>query len=98
MKTFNTTVLRSVGLALPLLLGACASEPTQTERNFGESVRQMVRSQTYDPSTLTTPSEAPVDRTDGQLLEGAIEAYRGDVAPRDAVGSEVQISVGGGQR
>ena len=74
------------------------SEPTQTERHFGESVRQMVRAQTHDPSTLSSPSTEAVESTDGQLLGGALEAYRGSVANPASGTNEVLISVEGGQR
>ena len=81
-------------LAAALLLTACATEPTMTEQNFGQSVRQMVNAQTYDPSTLSAPSEATIERTDGQMLEAALESYRETVADPNSVGSEITINVG----
>ena len=94
----RNTIAAALGLSVvTLLLGACANEPTMTERNFGESVRQMVRAQTYDPSTLETPSLEPIDGTDGQLLEGTVETYRGGAAEDGSAGSGVTINVGGGQ-
>jgi hypothetical protein len=93
----NTT-MKMIALGLTAsALGACAG-PTQTESNFGESVRQMISAQTYDPSTLTAPSAEPVDSTDGQLLEGVLEEYRGAVASPDSVSNEIVIGLGGGQR
>jgi type IV pilus biogenesis protein CpaD/CtpE len=80
-----------------LLLGACATEPTMTERNFGDSVRQMVRAQVNDPSTLSSPSEATVNRTDGQMIEGVLESYRTTNADAGNVGEEITINVGGDQ-
>lgn len=80
-----------------LLLGGCANEPTLTEQNFGESVRQMVRAQTYDPSTISSPSEATIERTDGEMLEGAIESYRSRETDTGSVNEEITINVGGGQ-
>jgi PBP1b-binding outer membrane lipoprotein LpoB len=81
-------------LSATLLLGACASEPTATEREFGDSVRQMISAQTYDPATLSTPPDGAIDSTDGQLLEGALEAYRTTVSDQSNVGNEITISVG----
>lgn len=92
MKT-NITMLAPVFATL--LLAGCATEPTPTERNFGESVRQMIRAQTYDPGTLTSPSDAVIDNTDGQMLEGVLETYRETVANPDSVGNEITINVGG---
>jgi len=94
----NNRISTALVCLLPVLLAAgCASEPTATERNFGDSVRSMVRAQVSDPSTLANPSEATVDSTDGQMLEGALEAYRLTVADPGAVGSEITINVGSGQ-
>lgn len=89
---------RNVAYLLPALwLTACATEPTMTEENFGDSVRQMIRAQTYDPSTLTSPSTEAIDSTDGQMLEGALKAYRETVADPASVGNEISIGVGNGQ-
>jgi len=80
-------------LSITLLLGACASEPTKTEREFGDSVRQMISAQTYDPSTLSSPPEGAIENTDGQMLEAALEAYRTTVSDQSNVGSEITIGV-----
>lgn len=95
--TMNTR-LASMSLLAALLLGGCAAEPTMTERHFGEAVRQTIRAQTYDQSTLSSPSEATVERTDGQMLEAALEAYRGTVANPANVGQGVTINIGEGQQ
>jgi hypothetical protein len=97
METRIRTLATPVGLLAVCLLGGCATEPTLTERNFGDSVRNMVQAQTYDASTLTNPSSAAIDGTDGQKLESAVEVYRGTSGDTESVGSEININVGGGQ-
>lgn len=98
METINRKILKAVPLLAILLLGGCANQETLTERNFGDSVRNMVRAQVYDPSTLSDPSDEIVDGTDGQKLETVVDTYRGaNTGDTQAVGSEIQISVGGGQ-
>ena len=84
----------AVFVTLSLGLGACVADPTLTETNFGKSVRQMIEAQTYDPSTLATPSTDPVDSGDGKRLENVLEAYRTDVAQPAAVNEPVVINVG----
>lgn len=81
-------------LSATLLLAACATEPTATERAFGDSVRQMIAAQTYDPSTLTNPPEGAIENTDGQMLEGALESYRETIADPGDVSGGVTINVG----
>ncbi len=94
----------SAVLALALvatLLGACAAlepEPTLLESHFGDSVRQMIEAQTYDPSTLSSPSTQPVEGGDGQRIQNVLEAYRTDVAKPESVDDDIVINVGGGQR
>ena len=90
----HDTTLRLAVLASALLLGGCAG-PSLTEQNFGQSVRQMVRAQTYDASTLETPSEETIESTDGQLLDNALEAYRSTVSAPPSANQEVVINVGG---
>jgi type IV pilus biogenesis protein CpaD/CtpE len=91
--------LSAAGIALATLLaGACANEPTLTERNFGDSVREMINAQTYDPSTLSAPSTEPVEGSDGRRSENVLEVYRTDIAKPEVVRDEIVLSVGGGQR
>lgn len=95
MNIPKTALTTSVLGALALLLGACANEPRLTELNYGDSVRQMIRAQTYDPATLSSPSENPVDGTDGQLLDNALGVYRNDVWKTEASGGDAAIDAGG---
>ncbi len=64
----TTTLL--VGSTLTLLCG-CSAYPA-TESEFGDSVRQMVRSQ----KVFVAVDETPVDEGDGQRLETVLEGYR----------------------
>jgi hypothetical protein len=84
----------ALGVQAAAMLAGCG-KPTLVERNFGESVRQMVEAQTYDPSTLSNPSTEPVEGGDGQQLENVIGAYRSDVAKPEAVNDDIVINVGG---
>ncbi|MGD8339930.1 MAG: hypothetical protein PVH89_04060 [Gammaproteobacteria bacterium] len=76
-----------------VLLGGCASQPTNTEATFGDSVRNMVRAQTLNQETLTNPSDEVIDSTDGQKLEGVLETYRTVAADPSEVREGVTISV-----
>jgi hypothetical protein len=96
MKSQKTLIALAT-LGTTALLGACAHEPTPVERNFGSSVRNMIEAQTYDPSTLSSPSTDTVDNGDGQRLEGVLEVYRTDVAKPESVREDVVISVDGGR-
>ena len=96
MKSYQT-LATLVGLPVVAILGACTTEPTLTERNFGDSVRQMIQAQTYDPSTLETPSTETIESSDGRRLGNVLEAYRTDVAKPESVNEDVVISVDGGR-
>lgn len=95
--TNQRTLIALAGLGTAALLGACAHEPTPVERNFGSSVRNMIEAQTYDPSTLSSPSTDTIDNGDGRRLEAVLEAYRTDVAKPESVREDVIISVDGGR-
>ena len=87
------TLTALVGLPVVATLVACG--PTLTEQNFGVSVRQMIESQTNDPSTLTTPSTETLEGGDGRRLEAVLETYRTDVAKPDAISEDIVLSVDG---
>jgi hypothetical protein len=95
MDTLAKTVITPAALLALCIFGGCAADPTVSEQNFGNSVRNMVRVQTYDPSTLDNPSEEAVEGADGQKLEGALEAYRESASTPQSATQEVSISVGG---
>jgi type IV pilus biogenesis protein CpaD/CtpE len=83
-------------LVLALTLVACATGPTQLEQTFGDSVRHMIRAQTYDPATLESPATETVEGADGPRLENALEAYRTGVTTPQEGGGDVIVNVGGG--
>lgn len=93
----NSYKILTAVVAFPIAatLAACAS--TATERNFGASVRQMIEAQTYDPSTLTTPSTETIEDSDGRRLESVLQTYRTDVSKPEAVSEDIVISVDGAQ-
>jgi hypothetical protein len=66
-KTFRGSAL--LGCAAVLI--GCSATPT-TDDEFGDSVRQMVRSQ----KVFVAVDEAPVSSGDGQRLETVLEGYR----------------------
>ena len=77
-----------------LALGACASGPENVEKDFGNSVRQMVTAQTLDPAAAAMPDRDAIDTGDAERLNSVLEAYRADVAKPDDVGQPIVISVG----
>jgi len=92
MKTRSTKIL---AFLLPALaLAACASNPTATEQEFGDSVRNMVRAQIADPNTISNPNEEAIVLTDGQMLGGTLEAYRQTIADPASASEEITISLG----
>lgn len=84
------------GLALAAaatLAGGCAHGPENVERDYGNSVRHMVESQTANPAA---PADAnAIEHGDGQRLNNVIEAYRKDVAKPEDVKRDIVINVGG---
>jgi hypothetical protein len=74
-------------ITLASLSGCDTYGPTATERDYGNSVRSMVRNQTANPDPADTESVADGD---GVRTDNALEVYRADVtkpgsAKREAV-------------
>lgn len=62
----------AVAAALASLRPAFAEEAPR----FGDSVRQMVRAQTYDPQAAAHPSQDPPLGIDGTRAESVLSVYR----------------------
>ena len=92
----QTTLVALAYVTAAMSLGGCA-QPTQLERSFGASVRNMIEAQTFDPSTLTSPSTETIEGRDGQRLEAVLDVYRTDVAKPDAVQQDIVIGVESGR-
>jgi hypothetical protein len=88
LLTISTALVTSL-----LILGCAGTSPKNVERDFGNSVRQMVQSQTLDPVTAANPDPDAPDSGDGQRLNNALDAYRGDVGKREEVQQPLVISV-----
>ena len=75
MKIEQTTALAVASL----LTAGCADTPL-ADADYGNSVRQMVQAQTFDPAAANNPPALAPEITDGPRLETALEVYRKDVA------------------
>lgn len=85
-----------LALMLSVAISGCAGTgPKNVERDYGNSVRQMIAGQTLDPSTAAKPDPDPVDSGDGERLNNVLETYQSDVAKPEEVGQPIVISVGG---
>jgi len=87
-------------LAATGALAACAgtttmTAPGATEADFGNSVSSLIRAQTADPSTLSSPSTAPVTGVDPDYAGNVIKAMRENVAKPAEVKQPIEIRVGG---
>lgn len=80
--------------ALSAGLSACASEPTATESDFGNSVRSMVIGQTVNPNATEENRGKHADQGDGQRGEAVMEAYREDVTSSEEASRDLVIDLG----
>ena len=80
--------------ALSAGLSACASEPTATESDFGNSVRSMVMGQTVNPNAAEENRGRHAEQGDGQRGEAVMEAYRDDVTTSEEASRDLVIDLG----
>ncbi len=90
----NLWIITASGSVILLVALMTGCGPTLSERNYGVSVRQMVRAQIYDPEAAANPSPDPVNVRDGKLGRQIIETYRADVAAPEHVKHDITINVG----
>lgn len=102
MKQTNDSTARQALtlITLTALLAGCAdynSRPSRVEADFGNSVHDMVRAQTYDPSKIEHPNTEPVKSLDGKKGERVIEkVYRADIAEPKEVKQDIIFRIGSG--
>lgn len=81
------------GLLMALLIGGCASEPTQLDADFGNAVSSMIEAQTQNPYAAAAGPN-PVLGMDGEKAAGNLEAYRQDVQKKTQVRDVINIGSG----
>ena len=77
--------------ACAVLTAGCAE--TRTEREFGDSVRQVMTKQIHDPGAAALPKSDAVAGGDPTRLEAVLESHRGDVADTTSVTKPVDMKI-----
>ncbi len=83
--------------ALPIfiiLAGCSSTDPVRVEKDFGNSVRHMVESQTYNPAAIRNPSSEPPTELDGEKASAVIESYRAATSKPENIEKPIVINVG----
>jgi hypothetical protein len=86
------TPIFSVSVAL--MFSACSNYPSPIDDKFGASVRQMVQSQTANPSAPRTDQSQAA--TDGQATKAAVDRYQKSFEVPPLPTNVFNIGVGGG--
>lgn len=79
------------------LCAGCAStaqtDATRVEDDFGNSVRQMVKGQIYDPKAASKPPAEPPMGMDGVQGEAVLKTHREHVGDPNAIREDLRIGV-----
>lgn len=92
----TTTIVAAVGSAG--LLAGCESGPSGTERDFGNSARQVFAAQVNDPAAGLTAPAAPRPSPDNDAVNAAIESMRALPGSREEAAAPIVINTGGNSR
>lgn len=93
MRNFIRSI-KMIALSALLAGAAGCTQSSAVDRDFGNSVRHVMRSQTLDPLAAVAPDREAVDHGDGQRIEAVMEAYREDVSKPADIGQDIVIQVG----
>jgi hypothetical protein len=77
--------------ACTMLTTGCAE--TRTEREFGDSVREVMTKQIHDPGAAALPKSDAITGGDPTRLEAVLESHRGDVADTTNVAKPVDMKI-----
>jgi outer membrane protein assembly factor BamE (lipoprotein component of BamABCDE complex) len=86
----GAAVMVSAALAGCSALDRSAS---QSEQDFGKSVRHMVDHQKANPDVSSNPDRTAIDQGDGPRLEAVLETYRGDTGQPAEVKRDIMIDI-----
>jgi type IV pilus biogenesis protein CpaD/CtpE len=94
----NRTMHTVLGLLVAgVLCAGCAStaetDATRVENDFGNSVRQMVKGQIYDPKAAAKPSAEPPMGMDGVQGEAVLKTHREHVGNPNAVQEDLRLGI-----
>lgn len=79
--------------AMAATLTSCSMDPVYVEKDFGNSVRQMVEGQISDPEAAINPSPSASDLLDGVSAEESVAGYRKDAKRADNTQREIRLSI-----
>lgn len=80
--------------AVTILIAGCSATTTQTEAEYGDAVRQVMKAQYYDANAAANPDPAAVTGGDPERLNNTLDGHRKDVANPQSVEQGVTINVG----
>jgi type IV pilus biogenesis protein CpaD/CtpE len=81
-----------IGILVALALGGCATQ-SESEKEFGQSVRHVVQAQKANPDASANPDPTPIMQGDGARLEPVLDAYRTDTGARENVERDILIDI-----
>ena len=93
MRLLVTIFSATTALFLLISSTGCSTGPTAVERDYGNSVRNMIQAQTLDPLAAAAPDPNPIDYGDGERVDHVLEAYRSDVSAPEDVSQDIIINV-----
>jgi hypothetical protein len=92
IKLFVITTL-ATGCALA---SGCATQ-TDTESDFGNSVRAVTASQTYDMGAALYPDKEAITGGNGDRLEKVVNVHSGNVSSPSTVAKPISLNTSGSQ-
>lgn len=90
------TIKRTLWWAIAVvgLLSACTStDAVRVEEDFGNSVRNMIQAQTYNPEAARNPPSEPPTVLDGPKGGKVLDEYRGDVSDPQQTERPIQLEI-----
>lgn len=86
MNIIKTLSAVATSATLLVLSGCATTDPENVEKDFGNSVRHMVETQTFNPAAPMDTDA--IDHGDGTRINNAIESYRKGVADRESINED----------
>jgi hypothetical protein len=84
-------------LLAAILAGCVSTEPVRVQEDFGNSVKQMTQSQTYNPEAAARTESLPIKEMDGEMALSTLEALRKDTSrDTETLNNVINVQIGAG--
>jgi hypothetical protein len=96
-NTENTSMSARLWITAAAVWALCGCTATPLEADYGQSFKQLLENQVFDRTASSSPSTAPSEGADPDMINNAVQSLRIEPMDQSQVSRPLIINVGGGK-